>query len=78
MSERGLGSPQPDTTASELEIRLREWLAEEERQAAEARSAAESYRGVDTEAMVDMNLSAHRHEATVWRIQKVLYEAGVL
>jgi hypothetical protein len=57
-----------------LEDRLREWMAEEERNAAEARAAAESYRGVNVDAQVDMERSANRHEATARRIRRVLGE----
>jgi hypothetical protein len=55
-----------------LDARLREWLAEEERQATEARAAAESYHGVDVEAEVDMCRSASRHENIARRLRRVL------
>lgn len=58
-----------------LEAGIREWLAEEERQAAEARAAADSYRGIDIEACVDMCRSAAQHTATAHRIRKILYLA---
>lgn len=56
-----------------IESRLREWLDEERRQAAECRDAAASYKGIDVEAEVDLRRSAARHEAIANRIGRVLY-----
>ena len=62
--------------AGRVESRLRRWLAEEEHQGLEAREAAESYRGISEEAVVDLNQSANHHEATARKIRRVLGEAG--
>lgn len=73
MADRDIGTGmQTEHGAGLLEARLREWLAEEDRQGVEAREAAESYRGVDVDASVDMHRAANRHEATARRIRKTL------